>query len=86
MQGGEELVLSTIDPATFKVLVIEWENVHAAANSRIHKRLAAAGMVWQKQVGPFDGNRLYLRKDVAAFLPKYDIHDWRAPFEPSQES
>ena len=48
--------------------------------------VAAAGMVWQKQVGPFDGNRLYLRKDVAAFLPKYDIHDWRAPFEPSQES
>ena len=81
---AEERGLAAINPATFKVLVIEWENVHAAANSRIHKRLAAAGMVWQKQVGPFDGNRLYLRKDVAAFLPKHDIRDWSAPFEPGQ--
>lgn len=44
VQGAEELVLHTVDPAMFKVIVVEMDGFDKARESRIHSLILSAGL------------------------------------------
>ena len=71
VEGSEEHVLATIDPARFKLIVYEANLLTSAARDRIHEKLLRAGHAPVRQLVPW-GSLVYARLDASAaekFIP-----------------
>jgi FkbM family methyltransferase len=44
VEGAEEAVLATIDPAAFKLILVECDGTSDAKDARVHRRILASGM------------------------------------------
>eukprot|EP00316_Scyphosphaera_apsteinii_P002089 CAMPEP_0119298412 /NCGR_PEP_ID=MMETSP1333-20130426/596_1 /TAXON_ID=418940 /ORGANISM="Scyphosphaera apsteinii, Strain RCC1455" /LENGTH=287 /DNA_ID=CAMNT_0007299515 /DNA_START=132 /DNA_END=995 /DNA_ORIENTATION=+ len=81
VEGAEELVISTVDPALFKVIVVELDGRNRSKDDNVKARLHAAGFRQERTngEGQFIGpNSLFVREDVAYFSPpaSYKYKAW----------
>ena len=66
VEGAEALVLDTVDPAAFKVALIEFDGTNKSKDARVHEQMTRAGMRMARDLtlgrAYLGGvNRLYLR-------------------------
>lgn len=60
VEGSEERVLETVDPACFAVVLVEMDGLDPRRDARVHATLTQAGLVYQKNLGVKNGG-VYLR-------------------------
>ena len=60
VEGAEERVLKTVDPACFAVVLVELDGTDKARDERIHTMLTAAGLQFQRQLA-LKQSGVYLR-------------------------
>ena len=79
VEGAEWQVIRTVDPARFKVIIVEMPAAEGTKNlteahHRIHDRIMAAGLHWARYY-PDHGNRVYMHRDLA--INKCGRRCWR---------
>ena len=62
VQGAEELVLSAVDPAVFKVVMVEMDGFDKAKDSRVHSLLHKAGLVQANKSFRVPYSRVYVHR------------------------
>ena len=62
VQGAEELVLSAVDPAVFKVVMVEMDGFDKAKESRVHSLLHKAGLVQANKTFSVPYSRVYVHR------------------------
>lgn len=67
VEGAEELVVSTIDPLDFAVVMVEMDGTDAAKDERVHALLLSAGLSYSRRLA-VRFSRVYLRPRRAATL------------------
>jgi hypothetical protein len=60
VEGAEERVLETVDPACFAVVLVEMDGTHPRREKRIHARLQAAGLEYMRRLA-LKGSNVYFR-------------------------
>ena len=60
VEGAEERVLETIDPACFTVVLVEMDGTSPKRDRRVHQTLEAAGLIWQRGLATRNSG-VYLR-------------------------
>ena len=60
VEGAEEVVLQTVDPICFDVVLVEMDGTNPARDRRVHDRLEAAGLAYQRNLGTHNSG-VYLR-------------------------
>ena len=72
VEGAEERVISTVDPAAFAVIVVEADGTDRAKEQRVEKIILEAGLRRQARgggIGHIRLSRVYLRPEVAELPP-----------------
>jgi hypothetical protein len=69
VEGAEEEVLETVDPACFGVVLVEMDETNRARDRRVHARLEAAGLLFQRQLATHHSG-VYLRPKKARWRLK----------------
>ena len=69
VEGAEDLVLGTVDPAAFKIIMVESDGFNRATEARVHEIITGAGL---KQSLELDvpKSRVYIRADVVPKVVK----------------
>lgn len=60
VEGAEELVLQTVNPLDFGVIMVEMDGANAAKDERVHSLLTGAGLSYSRKLA-VKGSRVYLR-------------------------
>ena len=72
VEGAEAIVLETVDPAAFKVILVELDGVDEAKDARVHQMLTRAGMTrlpGTALLGKKDKSAVFMRSGTAAHPP-----------------
>lgn len=72
VEGAEDIVMETVDPALFDVVLVEWTDGSEGDNEknrRVHRRLTNAGLRFASDSfgERFRGSRVYLNRKVRAY-------------------
>ena len=73
VQGAEELVLSAVDPAVFKVVMVEMDGFDRAKESRVHSLLIEAGLEQANKSFRVPYSRVYVHSTPARNQAKVRI-------------
>ena len=65
VQGAEELVLSAVDPAVFKVIMVEMDGFDKAKQRRIHSLILKAGLKQANKSFTVPYSRVYTARNLA---------------------
>lgn len=84
VEGAEELVLSTIDPAIFQMILIETHNLSPATNSRIAERLKQHGRLIPSTSVRVKASTVFLREGLRG-VPISGVKFWPKPVLPTME-
>ena len=68
VEGAEEMVLSTVDPAIFSVVLIEMSGVNPGKDARTHNMLLRSGF-WQARGINLSGNSVFVSHKIAQNTP-----------------
>ena len=69
VEGSEEVVLNTVDPARFMMILVEMNNGAEEKNERVRAQLKRAGMQVQPVLTKMIGNSdVFIRNDVAELV------------------
>ena len=69
VEGAEELVLSTVQPSVFKVIMVETEGTDRDKERRVKQRILADGFRFQRTLTDHisNGSAVFIRHDVKAY-------------------
>ena len=70
VEGSEALVLETVDPSAFRVVLVEFDGSNPEKEDRVHELLSAGGLILARELRLSKGflggvNRVYIRRDSA---------------------
>lgn len=68
VEGAEDAVLATIDPARFRVVVVELDGMDRAKDDRVVERLTRAGLR-QVRIGPMQASHAFVAPGVVVRPP-----------------
>ena len=69
VEGAEELVLSTVDPARFRVVLVELDGMNRSKDAAVVSRLRRAGLRHAAELGQIHANMVFVRPDVDVKQP-----------------